>query len=921
MSGPVASPEVMLDVWTDVLLHGLRGRITVFGELIGKGQFEQPTALDHLMDGPVLKAARFNPTLFEAWDEIEAEIGDRLFAVANEVEQAHDRARRASQPGPVAHYPPATEPRNEALARLRTIISGIVAEGARIGAARRELRRRRDAEMPFLAHPTPQAKAALTRQLNREVAAEFGFTGRIPTAPRTLVTGAQAVGKTALTIEALAAIRERIAVRFGLPTIAKCHEAFADYTAVAGPDSLTPFIVRGRAQPDPTRSGEEVAMCRRHATAKEVSERGLSVGLLMCGNCPFASDCGYLEQQRKIDAMQGVGLFLMASEGLFTASPAPAADLFVGDERIDPTEVKRLPLAALDPDLVPLGASQADVTTAQATMKAVAAALAQPHQLAALRAAGVDRAAVRSLVRLLKPAAEPDASGITGTRTDDEIVRALDALPDNQAGQALAVLRAILREMDRPRPMLNGVALDRKRPDLVVVSRLRRVLGISDAAVLLLDGSGDPTLNRAAFGARLRHEVVRIERDAFVTGTEGKSYSRQSLTALDMYRLPMPNRQKEAARLRDQVAAIAARMPGPCFVAAAMAAETALVSHLPEGAPTGHFGALRGKNLWEQCLSAVVVGQTSLPMGDLEDEARCYLADDAAPFETADVPVFDDDGLPVRGWPYHEVRQRRMRGGGLQPVTVPVHPDRRVQRVLEQVREAEVVQAIDRPRPVFNRRDLVLMNSLCLDCTYDRILSHSDLVAGGTRWHRAWEALGILPLGARDLHRLHPGLFPTPSSARDALRSDGFQAWLQAAGFNGGPGQTGDLFGPDPHYRYRVQGQRGPRKSRVLIDLRRHPDPRTALAALLDPLPWFEAENPEQDSAYPAASPAPVAPILAVQPPPAPPRRPVPVPILVPGLAYGPPLAALPALVDDEDDALWPIGPPGWPSVGSAWSA
>jgi hypothetical protein len=40
-----------------------------------------------------------------------------------------------------------------------------------------------------------------------------------------------------------------------------------------------------------------------------------------------------------------------------------------------------------------------------------------------------------------------------------------------------------------------------------------------------------------------------------------------------------------------------------------------------------------------------------------------------------------------------------MRDGSRPKVRVRVHPDRRVQAVVEQTREAEMVQAIDRLRP------------------------------------------------------------------------------------------------------------------------------------------------------------------------------------------------------------------------------
>ena len=51
---------------------------------------------------------------------------------------------------------------------------------------------------------------------------------------------------------------------------------------------------------------------------------------------------------------------------------------------------------------------------------------------------------------------------------------------------------------------------------------------------------------------------------------------------------------------------------------------------------------------------------------------------------------------------------RRMRDGSLEPVVREGHPDPRMQAVLEQIREAEVVQAVDRLRAVWKHRQIVV---------------------------------------------------------------------------------------------------------------------------------------------------------------------------------------------------------------------
>ena len=831
--------------------------------------------LDDLLGGPAGDILAADPQLWDDLPAFEDEVADALADAAAAAELEDARAH-PPPPGPRRllhhvdlpgqpftglgpYYPAVEEPREAALARQTDAIHATVAGAARIGAARRELRRLRDAELPYLDDPSPAAKAALTRRLHRQVAADHGFGQRIPAAPRVLVTGSQGTGKTAQAVAAVAAVRERIAVRWTEPSIAKAEEVAADYQAAAGPSSLSAIVVRGRAQPDPSRPGAR--MCQRHEAAERVSRRGYSVKQTMCGSCPFAqSGCGHLEQAARIEAMADVGLFLAASQGLFAHSPAPAADLLIGDERIDPTEARAVPLDVLRPDLLPYrgGPGLSAIVAAHATLDAVRTALAEPRQLAALRAAGVGRAELRAVIRLLKPLAEPNPADLAGGLPDAEILRRLDASKPHPAAAALAVLRAVALEIDQPRPMLNGVVL--RDGDLTVV-RLRKPRGIAGAGVLLLDGTGDVNLNRATFGARLQHVEARVERDAYVTGTTGRGYSRQSATGLDAFDRPMPSKEAPARRLRQEVVAIAAAQSAPCLVVAPLAAEDVLAAdHLDPGTPTGHFGALRGRNGWEGCESVVVLGQVALSVEDAEDAARGYLARDPTSFVSCADPVAAD--WRVKGWPYRCTRMRRLRDGSVSPVEVAIHPDPRVQAVLEQVREAEVVQAADRVRPVFNRRRLVLMNALVLDVTYDRVMTHKELVAGGTRWERAMAATGIVPLNATELHAMHPGIFPSKAVAAD---------WLKRPGLRGGIPQIELHLRFAPPCRYRPKGRSGT-PSRVLIDPERHPDPRAALEAVAGPLALFH-----ELAGVPACGAAPSAPAKP-DPVPEPARKPAAAP-------------------------------------------
>jgi hypothetical protein len=113
-----------------------------------------------------------------------------------------------------------------------------------------------------------------------------------------------------------------------------------------------------------------------------------------------------------------------------------------------------------------------------------------------------------------------------------------------------------------------------------------------------------------------------------------------------------------------------------------------------------------------------------------------------------------------------------MRDGTQQPpVRVRVHPDPRAQAVVEQVREAEMVQAVDRLRLIHSERTktVIVLCNIPLDIPVDEVVTWRKLVGDG----RLAEALEMceengwdaLPLAPRELTRLFPELWGTETAA------------------------------------------------------------------------------------------------------------------------------------------------------------
>jgi hypothetical protein len=144
-------------------------------------------------------------------------------------------------------------------------------------------------------------------------------------------------------------------------------------------------------------------------------------------------------------------------------------------------------------------------------------------------------------------------------------------------------------------------------------------------------------------------------------------------------------------------------------------------------------------------------------------------------------------------------------------------------------REDELIQAVDRLRAIWTPRQIILLNTLCLDLTYDEVHRHKHLVAGGNPIMRALLATGILPHTPELLRAAHPTIFRSAKAAEHALAKYP-------------PNQGGTLLWDCGVYRFRRLGQPG-RDARVVIDRTRYPDQAAQIAAIeafAGPLQSFE---------------------------------------------------------------------------------
>jgi hypothetical protein len=706
-------------------------------------------------------------------------------------------------------------------------------------------------------------KAAISRRIRKEVLAELGIDRLPKRGERTLVTGAQGTGKSRTCAKTIAKLPSGgLSIWWLVPTLEKADEQAGEYNRMRTTDSLLGRVVRGRGGLDP-RTGNADAMCPRYQVVNRAASMGVFVQKQICDNgCSLRFWCGF---QRQATALREdpTGLFLMANDYLWLPCPAPRPDLVIVDESVvdKATDTVSFDPSRIVADDLWAGGDLEEAMGRRCLALLVRAAVVEHpgRELAFLREQDVTIEAVREALSHLATREEAQPV-LDGTMSDKKIADILDAVEAREILKVLKLFRQIRIELPQPRKRLSTVWFDSnarvmvdgevERQPRVFVSTVRTLRLAQEIPVLALDGTGSIDLNRRIFGQRMTCERFAVPRNAEVWQVTSKAFSRQSITGTDRRGNPIsPKKTSEAARLRRQVLDLLKMLPGKVLLVTYKQAEEILRPDLPPNVHTEHFGALRGLNAYEHCETAVVMGREQPSAQAIEALTRPFCATDAEPF------------LPV-GEYVLQSRGRRMRNGGPNVAQVQVHPDTRCQAMLEQVREAEIAQAVDRVRPVFNRRRIIVLTNVALDLTVNHALTWPELRPG--KFAHAFARHGVLPLSAGDLCRGFPDLWRLENTAKVELNRAGFYTTEKGVHF---PNNISiwSLY-PISTARYRRKNQRGA-AARALVNPAL-PDPRAVLESLVGELTEFHLDRPagapaDAGAAEPERSVRPMPPLAA----------------------------------------------------------
>ena len=555
-------------------------------------------------------------------------------------------------------------------------------------------------------------------------------------------------GKTEAVIRAVLAMGRTVDIF--VPTVKLAEE-------VAGKLGATATVIRGRGQDDPGQPGSK--MCHRSGDAEAVSGAGLSVQRHLCRVCPSRAVCGY---QAQFANAGSVRVMAHAYLSLPPRGDMSKADVVVIDEAFH-DQVLEIGTFSLG------GVSQISPWSLGG---AIRSGLERGDLLNTLHVKGFVPDDLRKAARSLWAQHKPKLDGtLTGTALRK-------ALPRGGSVRGLAtVLLWLARELEAMKvaalgiiwtrdpwfariPPARGMShvawLDGGDVRFSIPKRLQRLDGVP---VLVIDAQANPSILQPIF----------IDRDVSFTRWDGVRNA--NIVQVATHNYSGAHFAKDADRI-GQIADLARLMPGTTALFLTKPARCQLTGEvegggtlpvpeaLPDGVLVGNFGQLRGINDFADADAALVVGRSQMPATAAEAYRGLFWADPAPLMLPGDYTHAD------RGY-CHQSR----RGA-----SVWVHPDGRIQAIVEQRREWELVQAIDRLRLFApgTSRTVFLFGDLPLPVEVTAFAEASDMVPHEAI-RIALDAGGVFIATPAWLCSAAPGRFSKLQGARDWLRRSGWQ--------------------------------------------------------------------------------------------------------------------------------------------------
>lgn len=496
-------------------------------------------------------------------------------------------------------------------------------------------------------------------------------------------------------------------------------------------------------------------LCRRHATASQISKAGYSVYSRLCNPgaampCPDRDGCSYIDQFRGSDVFIYTHAHLSLDRGMLDNH---MPEFVVIDESFFAACLSKIEfnVSLLRHHALP-EAARALCASAISAMQA--GSPLYPVIAPARRRGGGLRTAVDAL-RHVAPRTQLHQS-------DHQILEVISSAPNFEPVAKLLEHLASAFESKQTLESIDyeaatGQVVVHHRNDITRFTQRSRLR--TPPSIFLLDATASREITNAFFpGAAFQD--FRARRKAFVVQCRSSICSTRSLNPSGH---TLPDSASEAFKKLSEVQQLIDELSsngkellvvGPTAITGNPSKSVPPIVSVPAQCALAHFSALRGVDIWKDYDTVLVIGRNEPPPQAIEDMARALFYDAAVPLH-----LTGQRWRTPRGYRLHD----RLEG-----VDVDVHPDHRVQTVLEQVRESETLQGIDRLRLIHcdEPKLVVLLSNIPLDLDVDALLTWDELIHGN-RLEQAFRSAGdVLPLSPDWLAANFPQFWPTTAAAK-----------------------------------------------------------------------------------------------------------------------------------------------------------
>jgi len=501
--------------------------------------------------------------------------------------------------------------------------------------------------------------------------------------------------------------------------------------------------------------------CAKPTAAYEAGQCGLNVMSSLCDDgtlkCPNFGTCQYLAQFN--DTQPCLRIFTHDMLFLPRSSRLPKPDLIIVDENIAQKAVSQ---TSFHPDrLDTTGRTIIQNHLENGTpLKEALAAEGITKETAEQKAKELDEE-----VKILIHPNMPEKMAL------DSIAK----LREKSNRATAAFWRQVAKEWEFDREF-NGIEVvkdykiftgkEKELQNRIIVMSRKKVKRSKNTPVLLIDADANINVNRLLFGKTMRAKNITAKLNAHVIQVHSSVFTKRSLLTDDDLIEKVKNFIIEEVDKADGGGVLVVTSKKVRELITGQEANgdfgRPIIETKWQGAAITHFGAILGVDIWKDYKTVIVLGREQPWPADIERMARALYWD-------------SEELLNLPGKFNKAERGYRMIGGQELGVTAHVHPDARVQDLLELIRERQSGQALARLRMVHSveKKRVVLMCNLPLDIEVDELVTTKELFAGGSPLTQAWEQLpGVLPLSPAWLVEEFPHLFGSTSRVRRLLAND-----------------------------------------------------------------------------------------------------------------------------------------------------